>query len=102
MPLGTLRGLVERLLEASIGPDRPVTAVFNATRPDEHVVAGTVATIADRVEAEEVVGPCLVLIGTVLSHRAGARPEATALQRRADLSPAPRVPSAQVRSPASA
>ncbi len=32
------RDLVERLLEAGIEPDRPVTAIFNATRPDEHVV----------------------------------------------------------------
>ncbi len=46
-----------------------MTAVFNATRPDEHVVAATVATIADRVDAQEVVGPCVVLIGEVL--RAG-------------------------------
>ena len=66
MPLGTLSDLVERLLEVGIEPDRPVTAIFNATRPDEHVVPATVATIAARVDAEEVVGPCLVLIGEVL------------------------------------
>jgi uroporphyrin-III C-methyltransferase/precorrin-2 dehydrogenase/sirohydrochlorin ferrochelatase len=66
MPLGTLPDLADRLLEAGIEPDRPATAIFNATRPGEHVVAATVATIADRVDAEEVVGPCLVLIGEVL------------------------------------
>ena len=43
-----------------------MTAVFNATRADQHIVAATVATIADRVDAEEVIGPCVVLIGEVL------------------------------------
>lgn len=73
MPLGTLRDLAGRLLGAGIEPERPVTAIFNATRPQEHVVAGTVATIADRVDAEEVIGPCLVLIGEVLRAPAIAR-----------------------------
>ena len=58
---------MRRMLEAGVEPERPATRMFNATRPDEHVVAGTVATIAARVDAEEVVvGPCLVLIGEVL------------------------------------
>ena len=43
-----------------------MTAVFNATRADQHVVAATVETIADRVDAQEIVGPCVVLIGEVL------------------------------------
>ena len=66
MPLGTLRDLATRLLAEGIEAGRPVTAVFNATRADQHVVPATVATIADRVDAQEVVGPCVVLIGEVL------------------------------------
>jgi uroporphyrin-III C-methyltransferase/precorrin-2 dehydrogenase/sirohydrochlorin ferrochelatase len=66
MPLGTLRELTTGLLAAGIESARPVTAVFNATRPDQHIVAATVATIADRVDAEEVIGPCVVLIGEIL------------------------------------
>lgn len=71
MPLGTLRDLATRLLAEGIEASRPVTAVFNATRADQHVVAATVATIADRIDAEEVIGPCVILIGEVL--RAPAR-----------------------------
>jgi siroheme synthase len=65
MPLGTLRALTGRLLAQGVEPE-PVTAVFNATRPAEHVVAGTIGTIADQVDAERVTGPCVVLIGEVL------------------------------------
>lgn len=73
MPLGTLRDLASSLLAKGIEPSRPVTAVFNATRPDQHVVSATVATIADRVEAEDVAGPCVVLIGEILRPPASAR-----------------------------
>ncbi len=66
MPLGTLRDLSVRLLAEGINPGWPMTAVFNATRVDQRIVAATVATIADRVEAEAVIGPCVVLIGDVL------------------------------------
>jgi uroporphyrin-III C-methyltransferase/precorrin-2 dehydrogenase/sirohydrochlorin ferrochelatase len=71
MPLGTLRDLSVRLLAEGINPGWPMTAVFNATRADQHIVSATVATIADRVDAQEVIGPCVVLIGEVL------RPPAT-------------------------
>jgi uroporphyrin-III C-methyltransferase / precorrin-2 dehydrogenase / sirohydrochlorin ferrochelatase len=66
MPLGTLRDLASRLIAEGIEPSRPATAVFNATRADQRVVSATVATIADRVDAEEVAGPCVVLIGEAL------------------------------------
>jgi uroporphyrin-III C-methyltransferase / precorrin-2 dehydrogenase / sirohydrochlorin ferrochelatase len=66
MPLGTLRDLATRLLAAGIEADRPVTAVFNATRADQHIVAATMETIADRIDAEDIAGPCVVLIGEVL------------------------------------
>jgi uroporphyrin-III C-methyltransferase / precorrin-2 dehydrogenase / sirohydrochlorin ferrochelatase len=66
MPLGTLRDLTARLLSAGVEPERPATAVFNATRPDEHVVVATIGAIADRVDAERVAGPCVVLVGEAL------------------------------------
>jgi len=75
MPLGTLRALATRLLAKGIEASHPVTAVFNATRADQHIVAATVETIADRVDAEEIVGPCVVLIGEVL--RTPATPRAS-------------------------
>lgn len=66
MPLGTLPPLVEALLAAGTEPERPATAIFNATRPNERVVAGTIATIVDAVERNRMAGPCLLLIGSTL------------------------------------
>lgn len=77
MPLGTLPALVQRLVATGMEPGRPATAIFNATRRDELVVAGTIATISDDVRRQHIMGPCILLIGNVLlPPRAGttARP----------------------------
>jgi uroporphyrin-III C-methyltransferase / precorrin-2 dehydrogenase / sirohydrochlorin ferrochelatase len=66
MPLGTLAALTERLLSADADPQLPMCVVFNATRPDEHVVSGTLATIHPLVTATNATGPCLLLIGRAL------------------------------------
>ena len=73
MPLGTLRALTMRLLTTGLEPGRCASAIFNATREDEMVVAGTVATIADRATEQQVSGPCLLLIGNVLRSAAWGR-----------------------------
>ena len=66
MPLGTLADLMDRLLQAGIDSDRPVAAVFNATRPGQQSIAGTVATIVQCIEAAQVEGTCVLLMGEVL------------------------------------
>ena len=66
MPLATLGALSERLLAHGVEPERPVSAVFNATRPDERVVSGTLATIQALVQATKASGPCLLLMGNAL------------------------------------
>jgi uroporphyrin-III C-methyltransferase/precorrin-2 dehydrogenase/sirohydrochlorin ferrochelatase len=74
MPLGTLPSLVERLTAAGVEHQRPAIAIFNATRADELVVAGTIATISDDVERRRTAGPCVLLIGNALSSaNAGAK-----------------------------
>jgi uroporphyrin-III C-methyltransferase/precorrin-2 dehydrogenase/sirohydrochlorin ferrochelatase len=73
MPLGTLRALIERLLAAGVEADRPVCTVFNATRPDERTVSGTVGTIAGLIDAARAAGPCVLIVGTVLRRHAGRR-----------------------------
>ncbi len=70
MPLARLADLTRRLLAAGAPPDLPACAVFNATRPDELVIDGTLATIATRAAEADTAGPCLVLLGRVLSDRA--------------------------------
>jgi len=72
MPLGRLRDLVRRLREAGADPDRPACAIFHATRHDERIVGGTLATIDARIQALGVSGPCLLLIGSVLLSRHAA------------------------------
>jgi uroporphyrin-III C-methyltransferase/precorrin-2 dehydrogenase/sirohydrochlorin ferrochelatase len=90
MPLGTLRELTERLLRAGVEPDRPATAVLNATRPEQQVVAGTVGTIDAILHDRRFAGPCVIIMGKILNGRcrgadrepmAAASPAATAASR---------------------
>jgi uroporphyrin-III C-methyltransferase / precorrin-2 dehydrogenase / sirohydrochlorin ferrochelatase len=64
MPLGTFETLVRRLECAGFDLRRPVSAVFNATRTDEHTVSGTLRSVCAEIGALKSKGPCLVLIGT--------------------------------------
>lgn len=65
MPLGTMAELTARIVEAGANPARPAIAVFNATRADTLTVGGTLSTIAARVTAERIDGPCILVIGDV-------------------------------------
>jgi uroporphyrin-III C-methyltransferase/precorrin-2 dehydrogenase/sirohydrochlorin ferrochelatase len=69
MPLGTLPELVRRLLAAGVEPGRPACAVFNATRPDERVVSGTVSTIGGILDGLPAAGPCVLIVGRALELR---------------------------------
>jgi uroporphyrin-III C-methyltransferase/precorrin-2 dehydrogenase/sirohydrochlorin ferrochelatase len=66
MPKKTLRELTARAVAQGLDPATPAVAVANATRPDEIVVAGSIADIAERIEASLLEGPLLVMIGKVL------------------------------------
>ena len=77
MPRATLGQLCERMVQAGARPDRPATAIFNATRGNQRVVEGTLSTISTLVRAAADIGPCLVLIGTDHS----AKSETSRLQR---------------------
>jgi len=74
MPLGTLDVLTERLLAHGVEPERPAWAVFNATRPQQRVISGTLATIRGLIQATHTTGPCLLLVGHALrlAHSTGA------------------------------
>ena len=93
MPLGTLGALSERLLAAGADPELPMCAVFNATRPDERIVSGTLATIHALVQAAEASGPCLLLMGrALLSPRAVVQtPSPLAMRGRGPHDLRPRV-----------
>jgi uroporphyrin-III C-methyltransferase/precorrin-2 dehydrogenase/sirohydrochlorin ferrochelatase len=87
MPLGTLPDLVARLAAAGVEPDRPVCAVFNATRPDEQTVSGSVGTIVEKVDGLRIAGPCVFIVGAVLKARHGVRPFGSDTVARQALEP---------------
>lgn len=66
MPTRTFATLAEKALAQGLDPATPVITVSRATRPDEHVVVGTLADMPARLEREKPQGPLLVLIGRVL------------------------------------
>jgi uroporphyrin-III C-methyltransferase / precorrin-2 dehydrogenase / sirohydrochlorin ferrochelatase len=72
MPKKTLRELSTCAIAQGLDPATPAVAVANATRPDEVVVAGTIADIADRIGDAAFGGPVLVMIGRVLAEVAQA------------------------------
>ena len=49
------------------GPDTPVAVVARASRPDELILRGTLADIADAVQAAGVVRTAVILVGDVLT-----------------------------------
>ena len=67
MPKKTLRELAVRSIAQGLDPSTPAVAVANATRPDETMIAATVGTIAEKIEASALDGPVLVMIGRVLA-----------------------------------
>src|SRR5947207_5918594 len=78
MPKKTLRELSERATAEGLNATTPAVAVANATRPEETIVAGTIADIADRIEAVAPDGPLLVMIGKVLAEVVEVQTLATA------------------------
>ena len=67
MPKNTLRELSNRLIGEGLDPATPAVALANATRPNEMVISGTIADIADRLEAARPNGPTLMMVGSVFA-----------------------------------
>ncbi|WP_228001328.1 cobalt-precorrin-4/precorrin-4 C(11)-methyltransferase [Nocardia australiensis] len=65
-----IRQLVDQLVP-SYGSDCPVAVVAHATRPHELVLRGTLADIADQVEAEGLRHTALIIVSRALGVRGG-------------------------------
>jgi precorrin-4/cobalt-precorrin-4 C11-methyltransferase len=67
--LGThaIEETMERLLAAGEDPETPVAVVYHASWPDEDVIRGTVADVAEKVEAAGYQSSALVLVGDVVT-----------------------------------
>ncbi|MFI5428315.1 cobalt-precorrin-4/precorrin-4 C(11)-methyltransferase [Aeromicrobium sp. UC242_57] len=58
-------------VEGDYGPDCPVVVVYRASQPEEPILRGTVATIADAVEAAGLRQAAVILIGEALGTDGG-------------------------------
>jgi uroporphyrin-III C-methyltransferase/precorrin-2 dehydrogenase/sirohydrochlorin ferrochelatase len=72
MPGKTIRELAATAIANGLAPDTPTMAVAAATRPEQQVVIGTIADIADRLREAAPTGPLLVMIGRALADAATA------------------------------
>jgi uroporphyrinogen III methyltransferase/synthase len=61
MGVGRLPQIVARLLAAGLAPDTPAAAVRWGTRPEQHTVRATLATIAE----QDLKAPSVIVIGAV-------------------------------------
>lgn len=69
MGLVALPTICERLVAHGMSPDMPVALVSQGTRPDQHVVTGTLRNIHEQVEKEGIRPPTLTIIGEVVQLR---------------------------------
>lgn len=67
--VGKLPLYTEVLLEAGMDPDTPVALVERATWPDKQVATGTLESIVEVRDREEITPPALTVIGEVAAIR---------------------------------
>jgi uroporphyrin-III C-methyltransferase/precorrin-2 dehydrogenase/sirohydrochlorin ferrochelatase len=79
MPAKTLAAFATTAIARGLDAATPAAAVFNATRPDEAVVAAPIADLPNGVATAGRDGPVIVMIGRVLADRVAAA-EAPATQ----------------------
>jgi uroporphyrin-III C-methyltransferase / precorrin-2 dehydrogenase / sirohydrochlorin ferrochelatase len=71
----------QQLMAAGRSGSVPVAIIENGTRPQQRIVSGTLAQLADLVEQQHISSPALLVIGEVVSlqqdlHWFGQRPQA--------------------------
>ncbi len=72
MGVSTAGTIARRLIDNGAADSLPVAVIENGTRPDQKVVRGTLAGLADLIAAEGITGPALLLIGEVTREAAAA------------------------------
>lgn len=68
MGLGRLAETCAALVASGRDASTPAAVIARATRPDQKVVSGTLADIAERARAEQVEAPALFIVGEVVAH----------------------------------
>jgi uroporphyrin-III C-methyltransferase len=69
MGLGRIDATCAALVAGGRSPGTPAAVVSRATLPDERIVVGTLADVAERVRAAGLVAPALLVVGEVVARR---------------------------------
>lgn len=69
MGLGKLTEAIAGLIAQGRSPSTPAAVVASATLPNERLVLGSLADLAQKVEAAGIQPPALVIVGEVVAHR---------------------------------
>ncbi len=67
MGIASIREIAREIVAHGRSADTPTIAVRWGTRPDQETVAGTLATIAERIEQAQLKPPATVIIGEVVA-----------------------------------
>ena len=70
MGLKNLPDIARALTEGGLKPSTPVAVIMAATTPVERVLVATLATVAERAEADGFMSPALIVVGDIVSMRA--------------------------------
>ncbi|MFN2636559.1 MAG: uroporphyrinogen-III C-methyltransferase [Gemmatimonadaceae bacterium] len=63
MGVKTLRGISNALIDGGMSPDIPAAAIQWGTHPTQRTVVGTLQTLPDKAEAENLSAPVITVIG---------------------------------------
>lgn len=66
MALTGLRSICEQLVAHGAAPRTPAALIENGTLPDQRLILGTLADLADGVEQENIKGPTITIVGEVV------------------------------------
>ena len=69
MGLRNIEALMREFIARGADPDLPAAIVDNATRSNQRVVAGTLATLAAKAREAALGGPSIIIVGTVVTLR---------------------------------
>jgi uroporphyrinogen III methyltransferase/synthase len=73
MGMRRIEDIMAAIVAGGRSPDTQAAVIQWAARPEQHVVTGTVATIAARARAENMANPAVIIVGEVVSMRAHLR-----------------------------
>ena len=69
MGLSNTQHLCKGFIQRGADPDLPVAVIDNGTRPEQRVVIATVSTLCEKLKDENLEGPAMIVVGTVVNLR---------------------------------